>query len=700
VKTTQPFAAALLLLVAVQSPATDVPNAPISKAAQVSSPVEIQRALARIDRLVEAKRKELHVPGMQIAIVQGDRVLLLKGYGHRDLERRMPMTPDTLCVIASLTKAFTATLTLIAAQEGRLRLDDPVGRHLPYFRLRDDEANRSITLADLLSHTSGLSRGDTAWDSPVLTAEECIRVLADAEPTFRFGEQAQYSNILVHAAAEATSAAYGRPWGTLLREKLLEPIGMRDTTLTPATELHPDVMAKGYWYDPTQNRIRRDFIFETWNIPGAGSLKSSARDMARWLRFHLGGGAIDGRRILSPELLEESYRPRIFSNDDLGWGLGWTTSDRRGTRVISHGGYLAGFQSRIAIVPALRLGVVVLTNNAGMGGDTAAMNIALDELVGKADRTWEDQYGKEAALYFGDGGRWLRVYASGLALWLVEGTGRPIKLKRTAWREYEAADLRNGLLKLTFTGTGGDTVLGLSRAAGPATFRRKAPGVEGISPEALMARIAAAEGGSEALRKSRVFEGRFEARMRSEGIRVYGAIYQAAPMGYALLENFFWSGIRLDTVHFGVGIAEGGTSAKSFRLMPMTGGGLQDSKIAAQLSQALDWEATFKEVELLARVDLGGVPAIMVRKVPHQGTPIVDFVCERTSLVVRREVGSPARATLWGDHRSVGGVALPHRITVIDSQARRIDYIVSGWKVADRYPAWAFRPVSYRALPD
>src|ERR1043166_8111244 len=183
--------------------------------------------LAAIEKTIDEKRKELGIPGVSLAIVKDDKIIYLKGLGVKDFEHNTPVTPDTRFAIGSATKAFTAMLAVMSADEGKLSLDDSPKKFLPYFTLRDEEAAAKITLRDLLSHRSGLNRTDLAMVSGVLNREELIKVAGIAKPTAKLGEKFQYQNIMYAAAGEAVAKAQNSTWDKLIATRIFKPLGMK-----------------------------------------------------------------------------------------------------------------------------------------------------------------------------------------------------------------------------------------------------------------------------------------------------------------------------------------------------------------------------------------------------------------------------------------------------------------------------------------
>ena len=152
-----------------------------AQAQATQAPTELDAKLAAIEKSVEEGRQKRGIPGLSLVIVKDDRVIYMKGFGYRDFERKLPVTPDTLFAIGSSTKAFTAMLVAMGADEGRISLDDSPKKFLPYFKLQDPDADAKITVRDLLTHSSGLNRTDLAWITGVLSREDVIRVDTDTE---------------------------------------------------------------------------------------------------------------------------------------------------------------------------------------------------------------------------------------------------------------------------------------------------------------------------------------------------------------------------------------------------------------------------------------------------------------------------------------------------------------------------------------
>ena len=260
-------------------------QSPPARAPSQAAPGDTAARVAEIERKFEEQRKEHNVPGASLVVVRDDRVVLLKGAGHRDAARALPATPDTLFAIGSCTKAFTAMAAVISQDEGKLSLDDPPKKHLPYFRLRDPEADAAVKVRDLLSHASGLAGTDIAWYTGVLTREEVIRAAGRAKPTAKLREKYQYQNVMYSAAGEVGARAQNSTWASVVSHRILRPLGMKATVLSVAEMRKTDNYSLGYEVDAGTKQAREVATRDLTNIAPAGSINSSAREMAEWLRL-------------------------------------------------------------------------------------------------------------------------------------------------------------------------------------------------------------------------------------------------------------------------------------------------------------------------------------------------------------------------------------------------------------------------------
>lgn len=344
------------------------------------------KALEAIEAKADARRKELGIPGMALVIVKDDQVIYAKGLGLKNVEKQEAVTPDTQFAIASATKAFTALSVLMAQDDGKLSLDDSPKKYLPYFKMYDPDTDRQITLRDLLSHSSGLNRTDLAMITGRLNRDELIEVSARAKPTAKLREKFQYQNIMFVAAGEAVAKANRTTWEKFVPERIFKPLGMTNSSMSMAQMSRSRDHSLGYDYNfDTKETLLRPYREITASAP-AGSITSSANDMAKWLRFVLNGGTVGGKRLVSEKGFEEWLKPqmKITPNGVVSYGLGWFIEKWNGLKVVHHGGNIDGFNSLVAMIPEKKLGFVMLTNVSGSPLGNELMPLVWSNLIPEA----------------------------------------------------------------------------------------------------------------------------------------------------------------------------------------------------------------------------------------------------------------------------------------------------------------------------
>ncbi len=327
----------------------------------------------RLERLVgrlEALCEEEHIPGLAVAIVQDDEVVLARGIGLADIESRRPATAETVFPICSTTKAFTATLIGMLVDDGVMSWDDPVARHLPYFTpaVAGGDPGAEILIRDLLCHRTGFGRMSVLVAGGKASRETILRTAADAQPEAAFRERWCYSNVMYLAAGEAAGAAAGSTWDALVAERILGPLRMTASSTSIRRCSDDEHLAAGYEWESDRRAFRRLEPRNVDNIGPAGSINSTAGDMANWLRTQLGRGAFEGRRLISESAHGETWRRHVDVGGGVGYGFGWMLRDWQGQLLLDHSGGIDGFTAHVALLPAANLGLVLLAN---VGGTTA-----------------------------------------------------------------------------------------------------------------------------------------------------------------------------------------------------------------------------------------------------------------------------------------------------------------------------------------
>ncbi len=330
--------------------------------------------LQRLDKVFEQALKDWEVPGMAIAITSKDDILFSKGYGVKEVNKTDKVDANTLFAVASNSKSFTAAAIGILVDQGKLKWDDKVVEHLPWFKLYDPYVTANMTIRDLLSHRSGLVTfsGDIVWHGTHYTTEEVVRRARFLKPAYGFRTTFGYSNIMYLAAGLIVEKVSGQTWDEFTKENFLTPLGM-NTTLTSITQFTPQTNLAMPHATDNDKTVKINYL--NWdNMAAAGGLISSANEMSKWLQLQLKGGKWNDMQIISEKSLNEMWYPQIMnpvSKTSMeiwpqihfkGYGLGWSIMDYYGKKVISHSGGYDGIISYTAFVPEANIGFVILTN--------------------------------------------------------------------------------------------------------------------------------------------------------------------------------------------------------------------------------------------------------------------------------------------------------------------------------------------------
>jgi CubicO group peptidase (beta-lactamase class C family) len=359
--------------------------------------------LEALDALVRKACDTWHAPGLAVAVVKGDEVVYLKGVGVREQGQSEPVTPETIFPIGSLTKAVTATALAQLIDDGKAGWDDPVRKHLSWFRLADPLADRDVTLRDLLCHRTGLGRNDLIWLHAPWSIEENVRRLAFLEPAHSFRSVYEYNNITYHAAGLVLESITKEPWQDLVRHRLLAPLKINHAVFT-STEARKAADHASPHHRKGDGKVEViDWYNDDKQIRASGSLKMSVRDLGQWLRFQVAGGRFEGRQLVSARNFKETHTAQVVVplDEDLArmtgasqdcYGLGWHLTDYRGHPLHEHGGSVQGFRAHIYVLPRDELGVAVLTNMDDAGMLVAAGSLLLDHLLGLEKKDWHAFY--------------------------------------------------------------------------------------------------------------------------------------------------------------------------------------------------------------------------------------------------------------------------------------------------------------------
>ncbi len=360
-------AIALLLVAAVASTTASAASAPLA-----DDPA-VREALARLDVWLDGQRRRLDLPGFAIGVVHDQQLVWSKGYGYADVAQRIPSTDRTLYRIASISKTFTATAVVQLAESGKLSLQDPVVRHLPWFAPApaagaDGDKAPPVRVWNLLSHTSGLQREPPGSDWDALQAPSLEEVVTATPVTALSLEPAtrlKYSNYGYLVAGQLVERISGQPYARYLRENVLRPLGLADTDFLDSdatrTGLAVPYGRRGVEGEPRAvvDQLERSDPF----LP-VGGLVSSVQDLAKWASFQFRDSGNQQGPVLSGAALREMHRPHLLLADwSQGWGLGWRLTRYETGARIDHGGSLPGYMSSLMMDPASRVAVILLFNS-------------------------------------------------------------------------------------------------------------------------------------------------------------------------------------------------------------------------------------------------------------------------------------------------------------------------------------------------
>ena len=654
-----------------------------------ASATDYSAPLAAIEKALDDKRKELGIPGMSLVIVKDDQIIYLKGLGVKDLDKKLPVTPDTRFAIGSATKAFTAMLAVMSADEGKLSLDDSPHKFLPYFTLRDPDAAAKITLRDLLSHRSGLNRTDLAMVSGVLNREELIKVAGMAKPTAKLGEKWQYQNVMYAAAGEAVAQAQKSTWDKLIATRIFKPLGMKNSDTSAAAMQKASDYSFGYDYTPSTKETRHLPQREIAAAAPAGAINSSARDMAQWLRLMLNGGSINGRRLVSEKGFDELVRKQINVVGSVDYGFGWFLRQWNGHKVVEHGGNIDGFNSQVAFMPDQKLGFVLLTNVTASPLGAFAMNAIWKNLVGEPTSAADgptaaasDPKAEVGKYVLAAAGVNFEVVLKDDKLTLsVPGQpayplqnigGRRYKLAEPAppgfFATFRPAQDKPNETELFIEQPQGNIVLMKVPANGgvpAATSENKPP----IAIDDLLTKMIAAYGGEENIRKHNSSLTTIEVDLENQGVQAKGTIRARAPNMSASEMTFTALDKKLGSM---VSYFDGSSGGEVISFAPAetyTGKRLEDIKASADFYDVLDWKKNYQKITFKKMGKVGDEEVYVIERRNEKGTPIIDYVSTKSFLVLRRDslianetAGIELPQTeFFSDYRNVDGVMIPFK---------------------------------------
>lgn len=369
---------------------------------------------------VEQVREREHIAGAAVSVAQYGSIIFQRGFGYRDVEKRLPVTPSTIFGIASVSKSFTALAIMQLADAGLLSVDDPVTKHLPEFRLRGVDDMASIKIKHLLSHTTGLPPMGRRQDIPNFS--EHLEFLANEEYELLGapGEYLSYCNdtfLLLGAIIERLTGLTYRKYMTT---HVLDALGMYRSTYSIEELTRFDNVTVPYLYDKTSGQFQAQPWPALGNFEVGGGVRSCVTDLLKYGQVFINGGQVGDRTIVSRQGLARMTKPLYQYGRKTWYGAALSiTPDHAGVTLVEHGGSQPGVAANFGFVPEKGLVVAVLTNTSGvsasllwLGAVNTALGLPLD-----MPRSEEPEYRATAAerqrilgIYTSAEGGYLRVF--------------------------------------------------------------------------------------------------------------------------------------------------------------------------------------------------------------------------------------------------------------------------------------------------
>lgn len=408
---------------------------------------------AEVDQLTERVLKTFEVPGIAVAIIKDGKVIHSKGYGVRSLNTQQKVDENTLFGIASNSKAYTAAALGMLVDEKKIKWDDKVTQYIPEFKMYNPWVTEEFTIKDLLTHRSGLGLGAgdlMMWpDSSNFTKADIIHNLRFLKPVSSFRTKYDYDNNLYIVAGEIVARASGMSWEDFIEKRIMQPLGFTASAASIAR-----LKSKSNIIDPhapVNGKVQVIKIDWSETANAAGGIYSNLTDMSKWVIMQLNHGKFgDGlsKQLFSEEVQQEMWTPQTiipvkgptpYNTHFSSYGLGWGLSDVKGYLQATHTGGLAGIVTQVTLIPELKLGIIVFTNQQVGQAFVSITNTIKDSYLDmpKKDRVKEYQ------------DRW------------VAGNAEAKKITDQVWKDIEAQKTNSSALDLSqYVGTYTDAWFG------------------------------------------------------------------------------------------------------------------------------------------------------------------------------------------------------------------------------------------------
>lgn len=370
----------------------------------------------KMDELIQNTLKTFDVPGISVGVIKEGKTIYAKGFGKRSLKTNQAMNDETLVGIASNSKGFTCVALAMLADEGKIHWNDPVSKHIPEFQMYDPYVSSKVTIKDLVTHRAGLGlgQGDLMFfpEGGKFSVNDIVHHVRYLKPENGFREKLDYNNIMYIVAGEVIHRVSGLSWAEFIEQRILKPVGMKASfgsynravaaKASNIIDAHAPVDGKAVAVPHDWN--------ETANA--AGGIMSNVDDMMLWANCLMNGFTTkDGKKLVSDSQIQQLWQiqqpapialKNPYDSNFYGYGLGWFISDVKGERQIQHTGGLIGTVTQFTLIPDLKLGIVVLTNQQSGAAFNTITNTIKDSYLGIEDRNWLKTYGDRMLKYHAD----------------------------------------------------------------------------------------------------------------------------------------------------------------------------------------------------------------------------------------------------------------------------------------------------------
>lgn len=353
---------------------------------------ENDKRIAQLEPQFEKVLKDWKTVGFAVAVVNRNKVIYSKGFGYRNLDKKTPVTPNTLFAIGSCTKAFTASLIGMLADDKLVDIDKPAHNYLPDLVFYNNGMTDNITLRDMMCHRTGLPRHDYSWYLfSTASRDSLLKRIQYMEPTVGVRDKWQYNNFMFMLQGLIVEKLTGQKWEQNIKTKILTPLNMNRTNFSVLDMAKDNDASLGY-YVKNDSLIKKINYYNIDAMGPAGSINSSVSEMSNWVMTWINGGKFTGKQIIPATFLHEAISSQMigtagFPEEDVpdvffaNYGFGWSLVSYRGHYRVEHGGNIDGFSASTCFFPTDSVGIVVLTNQNGSAVPSIIRNMIADKIL-------------------------------------------------------------------------------------------------------------------------------------------------------------------------------------------------------------------------------------------------------------------------------------------------------------------------------